>query len=470
MNDSKGAQRVGKVVVIGAGIAGLSAAHYLKKRGVDVEIIEREKFFGGAVRSALKDDRYLIELGPNAFLANAEPVTKLARDLSIEPLIVGSDELSKNRYIYRGGRLHKLPMNPFAFLGSRLISTAGKLRAMFEPFVRSKSKDDETLAQFVERRAGKEILEALVDPFASGVWAGDPRQLEMKSVLPKFVEIERECGSVMKGMKKLKREGETNTERKKGLYSFRWGLGTLTARLEEELRGKLKLGAAALSIEKGRDGGFKVRVEGQVLPILADAVVIATPAPQTAGILAALSSEIVEPLSSIPYSPLAVVHTAFKTTDIPKKLDGFGVLIPRGEGIRLLGSIWASAIFPGRCPKDEELLTNYIGGATDAGLIDLSDEDITKEVLDGLKKTMGITASPKFIYVKRVAQAIPQYNLGHAKNIGIIQNELEKIPGVFLTGSYFDGVSVSDTIANARSEVDRVFSYLKRTVVFVKKD
>ncbi|MFH0799576.1 MAG: protoporphyrinogen oxidase [Pseudomonadota bacterium] len=450
------AQPKNKVVVIGAGVAGLSAAYYLRKRGVDVEIFERTAHAGGAVRTVLKEERYLLEQGPNAFLASAEPIAMLARELSINPQIVGSDALSRRRYIRARGSMHELPMGPGSFLKSRLLSFRGKLRMFAELMVKTKSAGSESLAQFVARRAGREVLDSLVDPFVSGVWAGDAAQLEVESVCPKLVDIERECGSVLRGMKKL-----AGGSQKRGLFSFRWGMGTLTARLEEEMKNRLHLETSVRSVERGRGGGFKIRLDGKTLPVEADAVVVAAPAPVAAIMLAELDPDIATPLGAVPYAPLAVVHTAFAEKDIPVPLDGFGVLISRSEKIRLLGSIWSSAIFPSRCPKGEALLTNFIGGATDPGLVDLSDDEITAEVLSGLESTMGIRAKPRRVFVKRTGQSIPQYTVGHGRRLKMIEERLLGLPGIFLTGSYFNGVSVSDTIAHARAEVDRVSAYLK---------
>ena len=445
-----------KVAVIGAGIAGLSAAHYIRKRGVDVSVFEREGVAGGSVRSSMRDDKYLIELGPNAFLASAEPLQRLARELSIDPLVVGSDELSKNRYIYRGKKMHRLPAGPVSFMRSGIMSFGGKIRMMAEPFVRSRSPGLETLAGFVRRRVGKEVLAALVDPFVSGVWAGDAEELEVESCFPRLVEVERECGSVFRGMKKL-----AGGVRKRGLYSFRWGMGTITARLEEELKGSLSLGAAVEEVVRKPDGRWRLKFSGSRGPFDCDAVVAAVPSYAAAKLLIKTDPEMFSPLQAIPYASLAVVHTAFRASDLAGKTNGFGVLIPRSEGIRMLGSIWSSSIFPGRCPRGEALLTNFIGGATDPGLVDLSDDEILNEVLSGLRFTMGISNPPSFSSVKRWGQAIPQYTVGHKARVEEIFSREENLPGVFLTGAWIDGISVSDTIANARATVDRVAAYLK---------
>ena len=449
-------RRTRRVLVVGAGVAGLSAAHYLKKRGFEVEILERESVSGGAVRSAMRDDKYLVEYGPNAFLASADPLIRLARELSIEPLIVGSDEASRKRYIYSRGRMQKLPDGPLSFLKSPLMSLGGKLRLMAEPFVRSKSPPSETLADFVSRRAGGEVLSTLVDPFVSGVWAGDAGELEAESCFPRLVEVEREFGSVMRGMRKL-----AGGVRKRGLFSFRWGMGTVTARLEEELKSQVRNGAFVEGLERGSDGLWRARGQGCDSTGGADAVVVAAQAHAAARFLIHVDPNLFSLLQGIRYASLAVVHTSFRDKDLPEKLDGFGVLVPRSEGIRLLGSIWSSSIFPGRCPRGETLLTNFIGGATDPSLVDLSDEDIASEVISGLKAVMGIISPPVYFAVKRWGQAIPQYTVGHRERVASIFERAGALPGLFLTGAWADGISVSDTVAHARATVDKVAEYLK---------
>ena len=456
MAEQKTGQGRQRVIIIGGGIAGLSVAHYLKKRDIDIDVYERAPRAGGAIRTILKEEKYLLELGPNAFLASADSLLGLARELSIDPQIVESAENSRRRFISARGGMHELPTAPISFLGSGLLTLRGKIRLLGELFVKSSSPASETLSEFVKRRAGREVLDALIDPFVSGVWAGDVTRLEAKSVFPEFIEIERECGSILRGMKKLK-----NDTSKRGLLSFRWGMGTLTARLEEILRGSLHVGEEVKGVERMVSGQFRVNRGTSNCSELADAVIIATPAHEAASILTSLDPEIATPLSAIPYAPIAVVHTVFTESHLSRDLSGFGLLISRREGIRLLGSIWSSSIFPGRAPKGEVLLTNYIGGATDPHLLELSDDEIRLEVLKGLEQAMGITAIPRHCFVRRIGEAIPQYVVGHRSRIQQIEARLATLPGIFLTGNYFTGVSVAETISHARAKVDDVMDYLK---------
>ncbi len=441
------------VIVIGGGIAGLTAAHELKKQKVAVTLLEREDAVGGAIKTVLKNDRYLMELGPNTFLGSSDSIFELTRELDIERQLVQNE--SKKRFVFRGEKLHEVPIGPKQFLLSPLLSGKGKLRVLFEPFVRKQTNDGESLAAFVTRRAGKELLEALVDPFVSGVYAGDPFQLEIKSVFPRIAEIEDLYGSVFKGMRHLK-----GTFGKSSLLSFLWGMQTLPSRLHDLMKKEIRIHSTAEAIVKTEDGKWVVSTDHQGEEITGDAVVIAVPAHEASRLLMPHVPEIFSPLMGIPYVSLAVVHAVFKRSEIPRDLEGFGFLIPRREKIRLLGSIWSSALFPNRAPNGETLLTCFIGGATDPHAIDLYDHELLAHVRQGLEQTLNVRAEPRFHNITRIAQAIPQYTIGHQERLNEIGRWIKKLPGIFLTGSYFTGISVADTIAHSKSVSQKTVKWL----------
>ncbi len=444
-------------MVIGGGIAGLTAAYNLKKAGVEVTLIERDSSVGGAIKTVLKHESYLLELGPNTFLSSSDKIFNLSQELSISRKLIANENASKKRYVFRKDSLEEVPVGPKAFLRSPILSFSGKVRTLMEPFVRSRSDGCESMAAFVKRRAGKELLETLVDPFVSGVYAGDPYQLEMKSVFPRLVEIERECGSIFKGMKKLKGQmGESN------LLSYYWGMQTLPARIADLLGNAVRVHTNVEGVERLPDGRWTAYLDHSEA-LEADAVVIATHADEAARLLVNSSRDIFEPLMAIRYVSLAVVHTAHKRGDIPAAMDGFGFLIPRREKVRMLGTIWSSTLFPNRAPQGETLMTNFIGGATDPFAIDLDDHEIFTHISLGLEQTMGIRCEPRFCHITRINQAIPQYTVGHQERVEKISNCLKRMPGVFLTGSYFTGISVTDTIAHAERVANSVVARLNRT-------
>ena len=441
------------VIIIGGGIAGLTAAHHLKRQKVAVTLLERDNSVGGAIKTVLRNDRYLLELGPNTFLGSSDPIFELARELEIDRHLVQND--SKKRFVFRNEKLHEVPIGPKEFLFSPVLSRKGRLRVLFEPFVRRKSEGSESLAAFVTRRAGKELLEALVDPFVSGVYAGDPFQLEIKSVFPRLVEIENQYGSIFKGMRHLK-----GTFGKNRLLSFLWGMQTLPSRLHDLMEKEVRTHSAAEAILPAGNGRWAVLTDSRGEEIVADAVVIATPAHEAARLLMPHAHDIFSSLMGIPYVSLAVVHAVFRRSEIPRDLDGFGFLIPRREKVRLLGSIWSSALFPNRAPNGETLLTCFVGGATDPFAIDLDDQDILTHVRQGLEQTMSVRAEPRFYNITRISQAIPQYTIGHSARLSEIERCMKSLPGVFLTGSYFTGISVADTIVHSKKTAASAVKWL----------
>lgn len=446
-----------KVVVIGAGVAGLSAAYYLKKHGVEVQVIERELFVGGTTRSILKEDRYILDLGPSFFLKSDEQTNRLVRELSLLPLLINGSTPPSNRYIYTKTGLHKLPTSSWNLLNGGTLSFAGKMRAVIEPLFTKRPAETESLADFVSYRCGKGVLDSVVQPIISNVFAGDSTQLEAQSILP---ELASETGRLLNILgTHLPNFSDTTDE----AISFRWGMGTITARLEEVLRNSIRTGHPVTQIER-RTAGLKVRVDNQPLPYQADAVIVALPAHAAGPLFSVLDPELSGLLSSIPYAPIAVIHTAFSSGDI-KTLPGFGAIVSRKSGARILSATWSSSVFPGRSPNSEVLIQTTVGGTMDPGLVDLSDNEIMREVMEGLKHIANVNAKPRFTYIRRFARAIPQYILGHRARVQRIEERLSGLNGLFLTGNYFTGPFIEDTITNARAGVDRVLTYLKTRAV-----
>ncbi len=446
---------VRRVVVVGAGIAGLTVGYYLNKMGYDVRVYERAKAVGGMLRTSWQEDSYLIELGPQPYFISGEHLASLSRELSLDRLELR--DTVQDRFIYWGGALRRVPTGPLSLAGTRLLTIGGRTRALVEPLVRSKSFEGETVADFVRRRAGQEVLDALVNPLITSAWKGDPEQLEIKSCLPKACDLEDRYGSVVRGLSR-----ERGSLRAGEIMSYRWGMGTLSARLEEVLRRKTRLGWTIEGVTLDQEGRLFVTTADPDRRSEADAVVVATGAQSAGKIVEKLAPTASQFFNAVPYCPLVVVHMAFDRSAVGGAIRGREVLVPRAAQIRLLGTVFTSEIFPGRAPERKVLLTNFIGGATDVQAMDLDDAEVIKEVRRGLYAVTGITAKPTFVKVVRLVRAIPQYTVGHLRAICEVERELEKVPGVFITGNYFSGVSVSDTIGHARKTAEDVRAWLRR--------
>ncbi|MFA5812661.1 MAG: protoporphyrinogen oxidase [bacterium] len=442
-----------RVLVVGGGIAGLTAAYYLKKRGTAVELVEREAAVGGMVRSSLRDDKYIVELGPQAFAASSDAVSALARELSIHNLIVGENEVPSERYAYIKGGLQVVPRSAISFLRSPLIPAGSKIKMLTARFFSKEGESKESLASFVKRRMGDVPLEALLDPFTSQVWAGDCQELEAKSAAPALMSDEDDERGFMKGI------GANSAM--PGLLSFKWGMGTLTARLEEMVRGSIRAGLVCSSVQRRPSGGFCALVDHGKKTIDADAVVVAVPAHAASSLLASIDQALVAPLAEIPYAPLAAVHASFKAADIKSDLKGAGFVVPRREGMRLLSAVFPSALFPGRCPSSEKLITCFIGGALDPAAVELDDAELVEIARAGLKEVLGIDAAPRFTYVKRWLHAMPQLTQGHAGRVAEIERLLKNQPGIFVTGGYLAGATVADAITHARDIANSAVAYLR---------
>lgn len=442
-----------KVLVIGGGISGLTVAYWLHKAGIDVTVLEKDTRPGGSIRTE-KEKGYLIECGPNSTLDIYKEVDNLCEGLGMMKDKIYGDRTARNRYVVRDGRLRPLPIGPLQFLATDLWSVRGKLRLMCEPFIpKHTGTSDESIAQFVIRRTGQEFLDYAIDPFVTGVFAGDPCRLSIKSCFPKMYSLEQEYGGLVKGALLGRRKRE-EPRRKMRLFSFREGLQTLPDTIAKGLGDRFISGCAVTSLEKGGERFEVAGEKGGCKDIFrADIVVLATPAWATANIIHPLSEEIANSLLQIEYVPIVIVFTGFDRRYIKKNLDGFGFLIPSKEsgqkGYSILGSIWSSAIFPDRAPAGKVLFTNILGGARKADILEYSDKGLIEMTLKDLRNILSVEEKPDFVHVIRHTRAIPQYTLGHQGRINSIEKRLQDIPGLYLAGNYINGVSVGHCIAES---------------------
>jgi protoporphyrinogen/coproporphyrinogen III oxidase len=447
-----------RLVIIGGGITGLSLAYFLleKKPSLDIIVLESEKKAGGKIWTD-RVDGFLCEGGVNGFLDNRPKTLELASKLSLTPL--RSNDNARKRYIYSGGRLNLLPESPPAFFLSNLLSPFGRLRIVWEMFVPKWTGGDETLAHFAIRRLGKEAYEKLIDPMASGIFAGDPYKMSLKSCFPKVYNLEQKYGSLIRGMLKLQKESK-KTGKKVGtgpggvLTSFYDGMEAVINALTLCLGDRLRTESQVVSVDKN---GIKYSVYlSGGSNIEADAVVFATPAFKTAGMIKDIDKNLHSTLGEIYYPSISVVCLGYRREKIKHSLDGFGFLVPGREGRKILGTLWDSSVFPNRAPEGHVLLRSMLGGARKSELALESADKLVNIVMDELKDTMGINAQPDLAKVFTHEKGIPQYSQGHGKRLDTIAQICSKLRGLYITGNAFHGISVNDCIENSYSLAESI--------------
>jgi oxygen-dependent protoporphyrinogen oxidase len=447
-----------QVIVIGAGISGLACAFRLKQLGLPVILLEASARVGGLVGSVRKDG-FLFESGPQSF-QGTEPLLELMREVGIEGELQRADPRA-TRFIYLRGKLQRIPMTPQALMASSLLGLKSRAKIVSEPFKRTKPPTkEESVADFVRRKFGHEILEYLVAPFVSGVYAGDPEKLSLKAAFPSLEEWEREYGSVLRGAMKSRPEREKRSG-PPPLCSFKDGVGSLANAIAERLGMSVRLGAKVTSVARSANYQVCVQCDGRNEMMEAAAVVVSTPAYTAGHIAAQVSSPLMHTLSGVAYAPVAVVACGYYDRQIAEKLDGFGYLVPRSEKVRTLGTVWNSSLFAGRAPAGSVAITSFIGGATDPKIVEHSDDEIAAIVQDENARILQISGSPVASAVWKYPKALPQYNLGHGHVVEAIRDGERANPGLFFCGNYLEGPSLGKCVETANQTALAIQRYLQ---------
>lgn len=463
-----------KVVIIGGGLSGLSAAYYVRKfyreAGIQPEIIliEKDKCLGGKIET-LHRDGFVIEKGPDSFLARKTAMVDLARELELDHELVTTNPNAKKTYILQRGKLHPMPaglvlgipteLKPF--LKSGLVSFGGKMRAMMD-FVLPprRSSEDESLGDLIERRLGTEVLENMTEPLLAGIYAGDMRKISLQATFPQFGEVERQYGSLIRGMTTGRKPAETHTGTKKSAFlTFRQGLQSLVHALIHDLQdAQQRTGTGAVSIKVRSGAGisaeasaaprYEVELDNGEL-LQADDIYVTVQNFAAAELLRPHVD--VSALDAVNYVSVANVVMAFTKKDIVTEYDGSGFLVPRKEGRNITACTWTSTKWLHTSPDDKVLLRCYVGRSGDEQNVDLPDEALAELVRKDLKDIMGITAAPLFTEITRLRHSMPQYPVGHPGRIAGLRSELEeKLPGVYAFGAGYDGIGMPDCIKQAK--------------------
>ncbi|MGD9887842.1 MAG: protoporphyrinogen oxidase [Halothiobacillaceae bacterium] len=435
-----------QTLVIGAGISGLSTAFFLQQQGHRVAVLESATQAGGNVHT-FEQAGFLLEAGPNTLLDNDPAIAALIDGLGLRADAREANPAAKRRYVVRDGQAVQLPGSPPAFLTTKLFSSAAKFRLMAEPFI-GRARTEESVADFVRRRLGQEFLDWAIDPFVSGVYAGDPARLSVRAATAKVYALEREHGSLILGALKKAfkaRKTEIQTTPVGHMFSFDRGLGQLVDALAARLGDRLHLNTKVLGLQHTQDGWQVNTSQGA---FVAQKVVLAVPAEVCATLLEPFLGVRVQPLREIPYPPVMSVALGFRREDVAHALDGFGVLIPAKERVTTLGALFSSTLFPGRAPEGQVLLTVFIGGRRHEDVGAWTDEAIVARVVSDLAPILGLRAAPLMTHVQRWPRAIPQYELGHLERIAALDEAMQHLQGLHTRANWRDGVSVSDAIRN----------------------
>jgi oxygen-dependent protoporphyrinogen oxidase len=450
------------VVVVGAGIAGLTAAHKLKKSGVEVLVLEAADRVGGAI-SSISENGYLAELGPNTILETSPRVTELVKELGIDSQKVYADSASDNRYIVRDKKAMVLPTSPIKFLTTSMFGWKTKLGLLREPFLPAwDNRYEESLAQFVVRRLTQEFLDYAINPFVAGVFAGEPEHISVKHGFRRLYALEQKYGSLIKGQIKGAKERKRSEEKSKQtakMFSFRNGLKTLPEALAAHLNGKVLTKATVENISnksRGWEVTYRTRERAHEA-VRCDQILYAGPAYKLKEIN--VDGKAVNEFSvfeRIYHPPVSTLTLGFRREDVSHPLDGFGVLIPKVENFSILGALFSSSLFPGRSPSGHVSVTVFIGGTRQPENGSKPLNELIAISLHDLGIILGVQGNPVFVHHTFWPKAIPQYEVGYGKYKDTIDHLELKYPGLHFSGNYRNGISVADTIVNALEISERM--------------
>ena len=452
-----------KILVLGAGISGLTAAYLLKKEGFSVTVLEKKENAGGSIETIIENG-FLFDRGPSSSLETYPVIKTIIEDLDLSEELIYADKKGNKRYILKNNELIPLPMSPRAFLSSKLFSAKAKLRLLTEPFIKRANKE-ESIAEFVKRRIGKEFLDYAISPFVSGVYAGDPSKLSIKYAFPKLHKLEREYGSLILGtirtIRKRKKSAEKSKQSAK-MFSFKNGMETLPNKIALFLDNNLITSTEVQSILK-KDNSYNIVFykDGEQKTLFADSVVSTIPAYALSNIIANIDQDFAKILNDVFYPSVLVLYIGYKKSDVHRSLDGFGFLIPQKEEKSFLGAIWNSVLFPYRTDNDNVCFTLFIGGATKERISGTTTGAPIKKAISEFQQIMNIKNVPVYTSYKLWKKAIPQYNIGYEKVDKAIKQFESNNPGFFLGGNYRRGIALGDCLHSAeiiRDEVKKYFT------------
>lgn len=454
-----------RITILGAGISGLATAHWLHRDGFDVTVLEAGDEPGGSMVTR-REEGFLVDCGPNSGLDTTPLIQRLVEEVGLANEWVYANDAGGRRYILKRGRLHALPTGPGAFLKTKLFSAGAKCRLLAEPFI-GKSDDGyyQSIADFVRRRLGREFLDYAINPFCSGVFAGDPEKLSVKSAFPKLYRLEEVYGGLIKGMIKGAKERKARRETSKQharMFSFTGGMQSFPKAIAMTLGGRIRCGCEVQGVAQS-GSGWRVtfRMGEDTHEIETDVVVSALPAYRAASVFFELDKTLADHLKAIYYPPVKMLFLGYRKEAVGRPLDGFGFLIPEKEKKSFLGAIWSSVLFPDRAPEDAAAFTLFIGGARSPELLDGDSDVVHHRVLEEFSDIMSIEEPPLCAREHVWPRAIPQYTLGHIEHERYFEQFENEHSGLYLSGNFRGGISVGDCIIQS----DLVYKKISETEV-----
>jgi protoporphyrinogen/coproporphyrinogen III oxidase len=464
------------VAIIGAGITGLTAAFYLKRKGISVTIFEASERTGGVIKSIRKDG-FLAEFGPNTILEAAPKISQLISDLNLESRQTYPDPNAKKRFLVRDKKVIAMPSSPLGFLTTKLFSASAKFAVLREPFVPARRDGvDESVAEFVTRRLNREFLDRAINPLVAGIYAGDPEKLSVQHAFPRLFQTEQKYGSLVCGqIFGARRKSGEISRRDAKLFSFDEGLQVLPDTLANELGDAIRLNSPVEKISQ-TEKGWRVKTSaahelefgaviycGTAHKLAELGIKFGTPSiarHEKTGIQAEQCSAF-QAFSEIRHPPVASVVLGFRREDVAHPLDGFGMLIPKIEGFKILGTIFSSSLFPHRAPGGHVLLSTYVGGERQPELAFLPPEKLVELVCEDLRELLGVRGQPVFQHVTLYPKAIPQYNVGYGRFKDLLGEIENKAAGLFFAGHFRNGVSLGDSIVAGCDAAEHLENFLR---------
>lgn len=454
------------IAIVGGGISGLAVAEAVARRSqaagapVRITVLEAESEAGGKIRSA-RQDGFVVDTGPHGFLDKEPKIFELIERLGLSDRLVKANDSADKRYVLRQGALRALPASPPKFLTSGVLPLQARLRVLMEPWAKKRPEEEESVWSFAARRIGPTAADVLIDAMVTGIYGGDPKQLSLPSAFPRMYELESKYGSLIKAQMALAKEKKGNAGAGGpvgALHSFTDGVGELTSALAALPETQIEKSFVAESLEQ-EGGAFVVR--GPKGALAADAVVLAVPADAAARLLRK-QFEPSNAFERVHYASVAVVLQAFAQTEVGRVADGFGFLSPEGENSEVLGSIWASTVFPVHAPEGQVFFRSILGGVRHPERAEGTDEALRARARAALGPLMRISedAKPTFERVVRWSRGIPQYNVGHGQVVEIADAVEAQVPGIFVTGNAFRGVAMLNCVAYADELAERAVRFL----------